>query len=121
MGNLANIKLKLSLSQMLRIHPLTLEDILHQEPREKLELFPKLGYYFVIFRALEGEQAREQFRRYWKQEDGQLPGASIDDGVFTGVNVYLLVFKDGIVTVCDSIQYNIFAYAYTYSLQVPFR
>ena len=82
---------------------MTLEDILHQESREKLELFPKLGYYFLVFRALEGQHIRERFRRLWLSEGGVLPGASIDDGVFTGVNVYLLVFKEGIVTVCITV------------------
>jgi Mg2+ and Co2+ transporter CorA len=30
-----------------------MEDILQQETREKIETFPTLGYYFVVFRALD--------------------------------------------------------------------
>ncbi|KLO17038.1 hypothetical protein SCHPADRAFT_822110 [Schizopora paradoxa] len=86
------------LGKILRLHPLTLEDILHQEPREKLELFPRLGYYFVVFRALEGERTREQFRRLKvpNSSGAELPGASIEDGAVDAVNVYLVVFKEGI-------------------------
>lgn len=89
--------------QILRLHPLTLEDILHQEPREKLELFPRLGYYFVVFQALEGEQAREQFSHPKVPNlngGGHPTGASIDGGVTGAVNVYLVVFKEGICSVC---------------------
>lgn len=39
--------------QLLGLHPLTLEDVLHQDPREKLDTFDKLGYYFVVVRALD--------------------------------------------------------------------
>jgi len=87
------------LGKILRLHPLTLEDILHQEPREKLELFPRLGYYFVVFQALEGEQAREQFSHPKVPNlngGGHPTGASIDGGVTGAVNVYLVVFKEGI-------------------------
>lgn len=34
------------LSQMFPLHPLTVEDVLMQEPREKIEIFDRLGYYF---------------------------------------------------------------------------
>lgn len=86
---------------MLRLHPLTLEDILHQEPREKLELFPGLGYYFVVFRALEGKQTREQFRglKAATLNGGNRPGTSIDESVIGAINVYLVVFKEGICSV----------------------
>lgn len=35
------------------MHPLTIEDILSQETREKIESYEQLGYYFVAFRALD--------------------------------------------------------------------
>lgn len=41
------------LSQHFPLHPLTVEDILKQEQREKVESFERLGYYFVIIRALD--------------------------------------------------------------------
>lgn len=41
------------LSALFPLHPLTVEDILRQEPREKVENFDRLGYYFVVIRALD--------------------------------------------------------------------
>lgn len=41
------------ITQLLNLHPLTLEDVLQQDPREKLDVFDKLGYYFVVFRAID--------------------------------------------------------------------
>lgn len=41
------------LSLLFPLHPLTVEDILKQEPREKVESFDRLGYYFVAVRALD--------------------------------------------------------------------
>ncbi|RXK39912.1 hypothetical protein M231_02846 [Tremella mesenterica] len=41
------------LGELLSIHPLTLEDVLQQDPREKLDTFQRLGYYFVVVRALD--------------------------------------------------------------------
>ncbi|WFD30288.1 hypothetical protein MSPP1_001305 [Malassezia sp. CBS 17886] len=41
------------LSQLFPLHPLTVEDILKQEQREKVESFGELGYYFVVIRALD--------------------------------------------------------------------
>lgn len=110
-----------------------MEDILQQETREKIETFPTLGYYFIVFRALDetyykytspvtapanvenlataaqgGESAREK-------EDGYVEGrrgrARVDivegvggkegvEGVGVGaVNLYLVVFADGILSV----------------------
>ena len=60
------------------IHRLTTEDIMTQEDREKVELF-KL-YYFVCFRSF--HQVDE------KHEDFMEP-----------VNVYMVVFREGIITV----------------------
>lgn len=42
--------------QLLKIfplHPLTIEDILHQDTREKTETFDRLGYYLICFRGLD--------------------------------------------------------------------
>ena len=41
------------LGQHFPLHPLTVEDILKQEQREKVETFERLGYYFVVLRALD--------------------------------------------------------------------
>lgn len=41
------------LPQLIPLHPLTIEDILAQETREKIESHEALGYYFVAFRALD--------------------------------------------------------------------
>ncbi|KAL5535391.1 hypothetical protein ACEPAF_3485 [Sanghuangporus sanghuang] len=88
-----------SIGKLLHLHPLTLEDILHRDPREKLELFPRLGYYFIVFRALEGERSRERFRQFkMKSGDGSvtLPSGPADEGVIGAVNVYIVVFSEGI-------------------------
>ncbi|OCF43050.1 hypothetical protein I317_03143 [Kwoniella heveanensis CBS 569] len=41
------------IGELLGLHPLTLEDVLQQDPREKLDHFDKLGYYFLVVRALD--------------------------------------------------------------------
>ena len=141
---------------MLDLHPLTLEDVLHQDPREKLDTFDRLGYYFVVVRALdegyfkytpgssttpvgagqavekivkedgsrlEGQPSEESVetkkegrRRGWgmgrasgksANKEGEKveivednPGKEGLEGVGVGaVNVYLVVFADGIVSV----------------------
>ncbi|KAG6857527.1 hypothetical protein H0H87_000126 [Tephrocybe sp. NHM501043] len=78
---------------MLHLHPLTLEDILQQDPREKLELFPKLGYYFISFRAIE---ARPRHGIERKEGFEALDDSASDAGTFGEANVYLVVFKEGI-------------------------
>ena len=121
--------------QHLPLHPLTIEDILHQETREKLESFPALGYYFIVFRALD-----ESYFKYTstsqptspasssstldeKRDDGSedppsspettqprqrgrvdivegVGGKEGVEGVGVGaVNMYLIVFGDGILSV----------------------
>lgn len=60
------------------IHRLTTEDIVTQEAREKVELFHQ--YYFVCFRSF--------FQIDEKHEDYMEP-----------VNVYMVVFREGIITV----------------------
>ena len=82
--------------QLLHLHPLTLEDILQQDPREKLELFPKLGYYFISFRAIESRRTRE---RYNLGTAGMERDRIVDQGIVSEVNVYLIVFREGIVSV----------------------
>jgi Mg2+ and Co2+ transporter CorA len=87
--------------QLLHLHPLTLEDILQQEPREKLELFPKLGYYFIVFRALESSTAPERLDAISQKTGSSQPQ---DHGAVNEINVYLVVFRGGICTVsCDCV------------------
>lgn len=60
------------IGELLALHPLTLEDVLHQDPREKLDTFPALGYYFVVVRALD-----EQYFKYTPGSADAPPGAEI--------------------------------------------
>ncbi|KII93749.1 hypothetical protein PLICRDRAFT_403555 [Plicaturopsis crispa FD-325 SS-3] len=83
-----------ALGKLLHLHPLTLEDILHQDPREKLDLFPRLGYYFIAFRAVEDSAGRKSIGRL--AEDDDIPGPSVDAGVIGEANIYLVVFREGI-------------------------
>ncbi|KAK2034918.1 cora-like Mg2+ transporter [Colletotrichum zoysiae] len=59
------------------IHPLTIEDIIHMESREKIELFPT--YYFACFRSFIAVE-----------EDGKTEHHPF--------NVYAVVFKEGIIS-----------------------
>jgi magnesium transporter len=80
----------------LHLHPLTLEDILHREPREKLELFPKLGYSFIVFRAIESSTQNERLDVVSQRtSSSQLPFQSVTSEIC----IYLVVFRDGICTV----------------------
>ncbi|KAG9239412.1 putative metal ion transporter C27B12.12c [Amylocarpus encephaloides] len=56
------------------VHPLTIEDILTQEAREKIELFP--SYYFACFRSFHVEEI----------EGGQQ---------YEPFNIYVIVFREG--------------------------
>lgn len=141
--------------QLLGLHPLTLEDVLQQDPREKMDTFESLGYYFICARALDesyfkytpgtssspplfkrhgssahelptnapddttddGHAKKDRRRTGWglgKAADmfaNQLgrekveiiednPGKEGLEGVGVGaVNVYLVVFADGVVSV----------------------
>ncbi|KAF8202921.1 hypothetical protein BJ912DRAFT_798732, partial [Pholiota molesta] len=87
-----------AIGKVLHIHPLTLEDILQQDPREKLEVFSKLGYYFISFRAIESQATREKVQREagFKDTLGFLKSLPTDDSSIGEANVYLAVFKDGI-------------------------
>lgn len=88
--------------QLLHLHPLTLEDILMQEPREKLELFPKLGYYLVVFRAIESEKARNRRRLMTTMTTADGKDELQDEGIVGDVNVYLVVFREGICSVSSN-------------------
>ena len=57
------------IGELLSLHPLTLEDVLQQDPREKLDTFERLGYYFVVVRALDEE--------YFKYTPGATPTTSL--------------------------------------------
>ncbi|KAJ7244760.1 hypothetical protein B0H12DRAFT_1128650 [Mycena haematopus] len=77
-----------AIGKLLHLHPLTLEDILTKEPREKLERFPKLGYYFISFRAIE---SWDSHGKYWDQD-----GVGREKGIVGEANVYLVVFNEGV-------------------------
>ncbi|KAF7729308.1 CorA metal ion transporter [Apophysomyces ossiformis] len=63
------------IAKTFHIHALTVEDILAQEPREKVELFP--NYTFVCFRTFDMDVYTEHIRPY---------------------NFYILIFKEGLLT-----------------------
>lgn len=65
------------LAKTFGIHPLTAEDIRTQEAREKVELFNT--YYFVCFHSFEDDSESEDF--------------------LERINVYMVVFRQGILTV----------------------
>lgn len=66
-----------ALSRAFSIHPLTTEDIVMQEAREKVELFKQ--YYFVCFRTFyQLDKTSDQF--------------------LEPVNFYMVVFRDGVIT-----------------------
>ncbi|KAJ5953445.1 hypothetical protein N7454_000341 [Penicillium verhagenii] len=66
-----------AISRAFSIHPLTTEDILTQEAREKVELFKQ--YYFVCFRTFyQMDKTSEEF--------------------LDPVNFYMVVFRDGVLT-----------------------
>jgi magnesium transporter len=88
----------------LHIHPLTLEDILQREPREKLELFSKLGYYFIILRAVESSTRNEQLNTV-RQKSG--------NSQLLETCIYLVVFRDGICTVsCVDVSNTYYAHSF---------
>jgi magnesium transporter len=66
-----------ALSRAFSIHPLTAEDIMTQEAREKVELFKQ--YYFVCFRTF--FHADKDHERY-----------------LDPVNVYMVVYRDGVLS-----------------------
>jgi magnesium transporter len=64
------------LSKTFGIHPLTTEDIMMQEAREKVELFR--NYYFVNYRTFEQDVNNENFLQ--------------------PVNMYVVVFREGVLS-----------------------
>ncbi|TPX18448.1 uncharacterized protein E0L32_011633 [Thyridium curvatum] len=64
------------LSKAFGIHPLTAEDIMMQEAREKVELFRH--YYLVNYRSFDQDQSSENF--------------------LEPVNVYVVVFREGVIS-----------------------
>lgn len=64
------------ISKAFGIHPLTAEDILMQEAREKVELFRH--YYFVNYRSFEQDMNNENF--------------------LEPVNMYVVVFREGVIS-----------------------
>jgi magnesium transporter len=64
------------ISKAFGIHPLTSEDIMMQEQREKVELFR--NYYFVNYRTFDQDQNSEDF--------------------LEPVNMYVVVFREGVLS-----------------------
>lgn len=64
------------LSKAFGIHQLTAEDILMDEPREKVELFK--SYYFVNYRTFEQDKDSEDYME--------------------PINMYVIVFQDGVIS-----------------------
>lgn len=65
------------ISKAFGIHPLTAEDIMMQEAREKVELFRH--YYFVNYRSFEQDMNSEDY--------------------LEPVNMYVVVFREGVISV----------------------
>jgi magnesium transporter len=64
------------ISKAFSIHPLTAEDIMMQEAREKVELFKH--YYFINYRTFEQDENNEDY--------------------LEPVNLYVIVFKEGVIS-----------------------
>jgi len=84
-----------TIGKLLHIHPLTLEDILQQDPREKMELFARLGYYFISFRTIQSATITQPVHQ---RNSGDTDIHQADDGALREANIYLVVFKEGICT-----------------------
>ncbi len=65
------------ISKTFGIHPLTAEDIMMQEAREKVELFR--NYYFVNYRTFEQDTSSEDF--------------------LEPIDMYVVVFREGVISV----------------------
>jgi magnesium transporter len=64
------------ISKAFSIHPLTAEDIMMQEAREKVELFKH--YYFINYRTFEQDENNEDY--------------------LEPVNLYVIVFREGVIS-----------------------
>ncbi|KAG2159816.1 uncharacterized protein EDB93DRAFT_18058 [Suillus bovinus] len=84
-----------AIGKLLHIHPLTLEDILQQDPREKMELFSRLGYYFISFRTIQNAAVTQPNYQGTSSDDDVYKA---DDGALREANIYVVVFKEGICT-----------------------
>ncbi|KAG1864249.1 hypothetical protein DFJ58DRAFT_655998 [Suillus subalutaceus] len=84
-----------TIGKLLHIHPLTLEDILQQDPREKMELFSKLGYYFISFRTIQNAAVTQPDYQGISSNDDVYEA---NDGALREANIYVVVFKEGICT-----------------------
>ncbi|OAX44249.1 hypothetical protein K503DRAFT_679232 [Rhizopogon vinicolor AM-OR11-026] len=84
-----------TIGKLLHIHPLTLEDILQQDPREKMELFAKLGYYFISFRAIQSATVTHSVHQ---RSPSDTDIYQDNDDALREANIYLVVFKEGICT-----------------------
>jgi Mg2+ and Co2+ transporter CorA len=87
-----NVSVDIYHQQLLQLHPLTLEDILRRESREKFEHFPRLGYYFVVFRAVDRPEPVQRE----DDETSFIQGLPELTDVLETTNIYLVVFKEGI-------------------------
>ena len=70
---------------MFKIHPLTTEDILMEEGREKCEVF--LNYYFVSFRT------------FVLESDGAQ--------VLLPSSIYMLILPDGVISVSNLLAFSV--------------
>ena len=71
-----------------------------------MEVFPKLGYYFVVFRAMESTKTREKLRALHNPRHGAASAASpMEEAIVGEVNVYLIVFREGICSVRSTLSH----------------
>jgi hypothetical protein len=68
-----------------------------------LEHFPKLGYYFISFRAIERAKEVQEKNNVVDALDHSL------DGFIGAANVYLVVFKEGICSVSGALIIHAFS------------
>lgn len=72
------------ISKLFPMHPLTVEDVLQQDPREKVDVFDRLGYYFVVVRAID-----ERYFRYTSTSSKGSPGSpSFSGSGFSAATVH---------------------------------
>ena len=57
------------------------------------ELFPKLGYYFLVFKAIESERTRDRLDKLARKSVDSLPSTNV--GVIAEDLIYLVVLRDG--------------------------